>query len=57
VDYGFYVPVLLSGVAWENKSWKLFGINAGYYFTALLAGGDDPGVLALGPAAAAGPTQ
>jgi hypothetical protein len=36
---GFYVPLLLSGVAWENKSWKLFGINAGYYFTALLAAG------------------
>ena len=36
---GFYVPLLLSGVAWENKSWKLFSINAGYYFTALLAAG------------------
>ena len=36
---GFYVPVLLSSVAWESKSWKLFGINAGYYFTALLAAG------------------
>lgn len=34
---GFFVPVLLAGVAWENKSWKLFGINAGYHFVALLA--------------------
>lgn len=34
---GFFVPVLLAGVAWENKSWKLFGINAGYHFAALLA--------------------
>lgn len=32
---GFYVPVLLSGVAWENKSWKLFAINAAYYFVGL----------------------
>lgn len=36
---GFFVPLLLAGVAWENKSWKLFGINAAYYFTALLAAG------------------
>jgi hypothetical protein len=34
---GFFVPVLLGGVAWENKSWKLFSINAGYHFVALLA--------------------
>jgi hypothetical protein len=36
---GFYVPMLLGGVAWESKSWKLFGINAGYHFVALLAAG------------------
>ncbi len=36
---GFYVPVLLGGVAWENRSWKLFGINAGYHLVALLAAG------------------
>jgi uncharacterized protein DUF1761 len=36
---GFYVPMLLGGVAWENKSWKLFSINAGYSFVALLAVG------------------
>jgi Protein of unknown function (DUF1761) len=34
---GFYVPMLLSGVAWENRSWKWFRINAGYHFVALLA--------------------
>jgi hypothetical protein len=33
---GFIVPVLLSGVAWERKSWKLFAINGGYYFIVLL---------------------
>jgi hypothetical protein len=36
---GFYVPMLLSGVAWESRSWKWFGINAGYHFAALLAAG------------------
>ena len=34
---GFYVPMLLGGVAWEGRSWKLFGINAGYHFVTLLA--------------------
>ena len=33
---GFYVPVDLSAVAWERKSWKLFGINTGYHFMMLL---------------------
>src|SRR6266700_1474417 len=32
---GFYVPLLLGAVAWENKSWKLFGINAAYSFVML----------------------
>ncbi len=36
---GFYVPQLLNSVAWEMKSWKLFGINAGYHFVALQAMG------------------
>jgi Protein of unknown function (DUF1761) len=36
---GFYVPMLLGSVAWENRSWKWFGINAGYHFAALLAMG------------------
>jgi hypothetical protein len=34
---GFYVPMLLGGVAWESRSWKLFRINAGYHLAALLA--------------------
>lgn len=33
---GFYMPVDLSAVAWERKSWKLFGINTGYHFMMLL---------------------
>ncbi len=33
---GFCVPMLLGGVAWENRSWKWFGINAAYHFVTLL---------------------
>jgi len=33
---GFYLPVDLNAVAWERKSWKLFGINTGYHFMMLL---------------------
>lgn len=29
---GFAVPVLLNGVSFEKKSWKLFGINAAFLF-------------------------
>jgi hypothetical protein len=29
---GFYVPMLLGSVAWEGKTWKLFGLNAAYHF-------------------------
>ena len=36
---GFYVPLLFGAVAWENRSWKLFGINAGYHFVSLQAMG------------------
>ncbi len=36
---GFFVPLLLSGVAWESKSWKLFGINAAYHFVGLQVAG------------------
>jgi hypothetical protein len=36
---GFYVPMLFSSVAWEGKSWKLFGINAAYHFLALQMAG------------------
>jgi len=32
---GFMVPVLLNGVAFERKSWKLFFINAGFQFVSL----------------------
>lgn len=33
---GFYLPVDLSDVAWEGKSWKLFAINTGYHFMMVL---------------------
>jgi hypothetical protein len=33
---GFYLPVDLSAVAWERKSWTLFFINTGYHFMMLL---------------------
>jgi len=33
---GFYFPVDLGTVAWEGKSWKLFGINTVYHFLTLL---------------------
>ena len=33
---GFYLPVDIGAVAWEKKSWKLFGINTGYHFMMLL---------------------
>lgn len=33
---GFYLPVDLGVVAWESKSWKLFGINTSYHFFMLL---------------------
>ena len=36
---GYYLPLHLNGVAFEQKSWKLFGINAGYHFVALQAVG------------------
>lgn len=36
---GFCVPMLLGSVAWENRSWRLFRINAGYQLAALLAAG------------------
>ncbi len=36
---GFYVPVLLGAVAWESRSWRWFGINAGYHLAALLTAG------------------
>ena len=36
---GFIVPVLLNGIAFERKSWKVFGIGAGYQFLSLQAMG------------------
>src|SRR5690349_7932517 len=33
---GFFLPVDLSAVAWENKSWKLFFINTGYHLVTLV---------------------
>ncbi len=33
---GFYVPVHLSNVVWERKSWKLFAINGGNHLASLL---------------------
>jgi len=32
---GFYVPVDLTTVAWERRSWKLFWINTGYHLAML----------------------
>lgn len=32
---GFVAPVMLGAVLWEGKSWKLWGINAGYYLVVL----------------------
>ena len=29
---GFYIPLQLGKVSWENKPWKLFFINAGHDF-------------------------
>lgn len=34
---GFYVPLQLSKIAWESKSWKVFAINAGHDFIQLQA--------------------
>ena len=33
---GFYLPQDMSKMAWENKSWNLFFINASYHFLSLL---------------------
>jgi hypothetical protein len=36
---GFIVPILLNGIAFERKSWKVFGIGAGFQFLSLQAMG------------------
>lgn len=33
---GFFLPPLLNGSVWEKRSWKLTGINGGYYFLSLV---------------------
>ena len=33
---GFFLPVDLSAVAWERKSWTLFFINTGYHLLSLI---------------------
>lgn len=32
---GFQVPLLMDSQLWEGKSWKLFGLNAGYRLVSL----------------------
>lgn len=36
---GFIVPILLNGIAFERKSWKVFAIGAGFQFLSLQAMG------------------
>ncbi|MHB8634002.1 MAG: DUF1761 domain-containing protein [Thermoplasmatota archaeon] len=36
---GFIVPLNLNSVAFDNKPWSLFFINAGYYLVSLLVAG------------------
>lgn len=36
---GFFVPLFLSQVAWENRPWSLFLVNASYYLVTLLIAG------------------
>ena len=36
---GFIAPVTVGSVLWEGKSWKLWALNAGYFFVLLLAMG------------------
>jgi hypothetical protein len=36
---GFAAPVSLGSVLWDGKSWKLWGINAGYFLVTLIVMG------------------
>lgn len=36
---GYYVPLMVSSILWENKSWALFGINGLYYLLSLQMAG------------------
>lgn len=33
---GFFLPVGLSSIGWENKTWSLFFVNQGYYLVNML---------------------
>jgi len=33
---GFVAPVMLGGVLWEGRSWKLFTLQSGYYLVTLM---------------------
>ena len=33
---GFAVPITMSSVLWEGKSWKLWGLTSGYYLVSLI---------------------
>lgn len=37
--FGFIAPVTMGSVLWEEKSWRLWCINNGYYFVSLVAMG------------------
>ncbi len=36
---GFAVPITAGSFLWSGKSWKLWALNAGYYFVALMIAG------------------
>ena len=36
---GFVAPLLLGSILWENKTFKLYAINAGYYLVLLIVNG------------------
>ena len=36
---GFIVPIQLNSVAFENRPWSFFFVNAGYYLVMLIVGG------------------
>ena len=36
---GFAMPVLLGTVLWENRTWKLWGLNVAYYLVAYVVMG------------------
>jgi hypothetical protein len=36
---GFFAPVMLGSVLWENKSWSLYVLNVAYYLVSLVVMG------------------